>query len=296
MRVRSPFLCVISLFLFAFGLAPGADANDIDEIRTAGVLRHLGVPYANFVTGSGDGLDVELIQGFAKHLGVGYAFVETDWTRMIGDLTGRHARNRAGNAERLEEAEIRGDVIANGMTILGWREQVVAFAEPTFPTAVWLVALAESSLRPIAPAGSLDGDIAQVKGLLRGVSVLTSPNSCLDSTLYDLDRTGADIRIFTRNPSEMVPGVMRGEAETTLLDVPDALIALDRWPGQVKILGPISEHQLMAPAFRPNAPSLRAAFNAYMAAIRADGHYDALVRKYYPAVFRHYETFFAVRH
>ena len=41
-------------------LCGGALADDLREIRERGVLRHLGVPYANFVTGSGDGLDVEI--------------------------------------------------------------------------------------------------------------------------------------------------------------------------------------------------------------------------------------------
>ena len=33
---------------------------------------------------------------------------------------------------------------------------------------------------------------------------------------------------------------INGEAETTILDVPDALIALEKWPGKIKIIGPIS--------------------------------------------------------
>ena len=59
------------LFLLAVGLASGAD---LSEVKERGVLRHLGIPYANFVTGSGDGLDVEMVKGFAGHLGVRYAF------------------------------------------------------------------------------------------------------------------------------------------------------------------------------------------------------------------------------
>jgi hypothetical protein len=58
-------------------------AADLEEVRTSGVLRHLGVPYANFVTGAGDGMDVELIQAFAKSLGVRYEYVETDWGTVL---------------------------------------------------------------------------------------------------------------------------------------------------------------------------------------------------------------------
>ncbi len=99
-----------------------AQADSLQDVKQAGVLRHLGVPYANFVTGSGDGLSVELMQGFANYLGVKYEFIPTDWTTAFGDLTGRNARRaKDGSAELLDKAEIKGDVIANGMTILPWR-------------------------------------------------------------------------------------------------------------------------------------------------------------------------------
>ena len=51
--------------------------RDLQEIKSEGVIRHLGIPYANFVTGSDDGMDVELIKGFAKHIGVKYEYVKT---------------------------------------------------------------------------------------------------------------------------------------------------------------------------------------------------------------------------
>ena len=69
-----------------------AFADDLQDIRARGVLRHLGVPYANFVTGSGDGMDVEIVQLFARHLGVRYEFVPSTWDDVIGDLTGKQIR------------------------------------------------------------------------------------------------------------------------------------------------------------------------------------------------------------
>lgn len=68
-----------------------AFAVDLADIRQRGALRHLGIPYANFVTTTGDrmdGLDVELIRLFAKHLGVRYELVETSWSEAFVDLTG----------------------------------------------------------------------------------------------------------------------------------------------------------------------------------------------------------------
>ena len=53
-------------------LGPHGDAQDLAAIKQSGRLRHVGIPYANFVTGAGDGFDVELMQAFAERLGVGY--------------------------------------------------------------------------------------------------------------------------------------------------------------------------------------------------------------------------------
>ncbi|MDF4825890.1 ABC transporter substrate-binding protein, partial [Vibrio parahaemolyticus] len=57
-------------------------SDDLQQIRERGVLRHIGVPYANFVSyiEQGEvetltGLDVEIIKGFAKSLGVQYQYV-----------------------------------------------------------------------------------------------------------------------------------------------------------------------------------------------------------------------------
>lgn len=288
-------LRLLAVFLGLVSLAPVSSARDLAEIKAQGVLRHLVIPYANFYTGRGDGLDVEMIQGFARELGVKHELVETDWQHVFGDLTGRNAQRKGKDAKLLETTPIRGDMVANGMTILDWRTQVVNFSQPTFPSGVWLIARADSNLSPIVPANNLAEDISQVKAGLKGRSVLALANTCLDPGLYEIEETGADIRLQPkgRKLNEMVPAILKQDAETTLLDVPDALIALARWPGQIKVVGPISGEQHMAVAFRKDTPMLLAAFNAYLQRIRHDGTYNRLVEKYYPAVFRYYADFFA---
>ena len=81
-RLAAPFLVAAMLFL---GSMLSANAQDLAEIRERGVLRHLGIPYARFVTGNGDGLDVEIIQLFAQHIGVRYEFVSSEWNRLFSD-------------------------------------------------------------------------------------------------------------------------------------------------------------------------------------------------------------------
>ncbi len=63
--------------------------------------------------------------------------------------------------------------------------------------------------------------------------------------------------------------------------------------GKVKVIGPISEEQKLAAAFRQSGPKLRDAFDAYLRKIKANGSYDALVNKYYPGIRKYLPDFFA---
>lgn len=66
-----------------------ASAQDLAEIRERGVIRHLGVPYARFITGNGEGFDADLVRRFAAQIDVRYEYVSTDWQSVIQDLIGQ---------------------------------------------------------------------------------------------------------------------------------------------------------------------------------------------------------------
>ncbi len=286
---RIPFRFIVSwtcaCLLVCFAVAV-CHAVQIGEIKQRGVLIHLGVPYANFVTGSGDGLDVELIKLFARHLGVEYKFVETSWANAIEDLCGKE-----GTAES-EKVEARGDVIANGFTIIPKREKMVNFSIPTFPTQVWLIARSDSPIKPITPGNSVGEDIQTVRSMLGGHEVLVLKNTCLDPDLHNLEATGAMVRCFPGSLNELAPAVINGEAETTILDVPDAYIAMEKWPGKIKIIGPISDTQAMGCAFAKSSGDLREAFNQFFEQCKRDGTYMRLVAKYYPRAPHYFPEFF----
>jgi ABC-type amino acid transport substrate-binding protein len=283
------------LFLIFVVLPSGARSQDLDEIKQRGVLRHLGIPYANFVTGSGDGMDVELVKLFAAQIGVRYEYVKTDWDDAIGDLTGTRVRPKGDGIEVLATVPVKGDLIANGMTVIPWRQQVVVYSAPTFPNQVWLVARSDSPLRPIKPSGDLAKDIASVKALIRDKSLLCKTNTCLDPALYNLDATGARVMLFKGSLNELAPAVLNREAEATLLDVPDALVALQKWPGKIKVIGPVSGVQDMAVAFRKDTPKLKEAFDRFLATIRKNGTLRGIALKYYPFVTDYYADFFKNR-
>ncbi|MEX3071349.1 transporter substrate-binding domain-containing protein [Vibrio alginolyticus] len=274
---------------------------DLEEVRESGVLRHIGVSYANFVSyiEQGEiqtltGFDVDIVKGFAQSLGVRYEYVPAQWSNMLGKLTGQHVKYQDKSAVLGEHTPVEGDLIANGVTILDWRSEVVDFSQDYFPSGVWLVSRTDSTLSPIKPSGSINDDIDTVKKLIDGRDVLALEHSCLDPNLYDLYDTGANVILPEghRLLNEMVPAIMKNDAESTLLDVADTLIALDKWPGEVKVIGPISENQKMAVAFRKDSPELRKAFDHYLDSIKKDGTYEYLVKKYYPSIYYFYNDYF----
>jgi ABC-type amino acid transport substrate-binding protein len=270
-------------------------AADLAEIKKRGEIRHIGIRYANFVTGAGDGLDVELMQGFAKRIGVSYKLVYSDFYSVIRDLLGKDVLRKNGEVTLTGDYPIKGDVISTGFTVLPWREAVLLYSDPTLPSQVLLVAPAESNLQPIEGSADLAEDIAKTRKAIGSRSVLVMERTCLDPANYGLVNVGIDLKAYNKsaNLNEMVPAMLNEEAELTLLDVPDAILDLRKWAGRIKVLGPISGRQMLATAFPKDAPALRDEFNAYLNDIKASGVYDRLVDKYYPGIRRFFPEFFA---
>lgn len=294
MRLYAAFAKIVFAVIFAAVAAPSA-AADLEEVKARGEIRHLGIKYANFVTGDGDGFDVELMKGFAQHIGVRYRLVYSDFYSVIRDLLGKDVVRKGSTVSLAGNFPVKGDVIATGFTVLPWREQVLLYSAPTFPSQVLLVARAEAPQQPIKGSTDLAADIVETKSKIGKRSLLVMERTCLDPANYGLKGKGIDLRAYTRstNLNEMVPALLKGEADFTLLDVPDAILDLQKWAGKIKVIGPISEEQALAAAFPKSAPQLRAAFDEYLRKIKADGSYDKLVRKYYPGIHRYFPAFFA---
>ena len=283
-------ICILFLILVA---ALPAGAGDLDTVLHSGILKHLGIPYANFVTPNKEGLDVDLMHAFADYLGVRYKFIESTWSTIIPELTGKQIRV-AGDAVTITgSTKKKGNVISTGFTVLPWREKIVSFSQLTFPSGIWLIAQSDSRLAPIKPTGNITNDIEMVKKELAGVSVLGLQGSCLAPSLYGIDKTGARLRFFSpkSNLEEMIPAIIAHNADATLIDVPVALIALTRWPGKIKVIGPVSQPQEMACAFAQDSPKLKAKFNLFFHQFKKKGQYRKLVEKYYPSVFVYYPDF-----
>ena len=269
-------------------------AQDLGAIKERGVIRHLGVPYARFVMGNGEGLDAEIVQLFAKRIGVRYEYVPTDWLNVIQDLVG-HDVEYQPEVRTTGKRAVRGDIIANGLTILPPRKKVIDYSQPTFPSAVWLLARSDSKVTPIVPSGSLTKDIEATKAKLKEANTFVMDNSCLDPRLHDLEGKGYRLQRFSTNASlnDMVPAVLKNESEMTLLDVPDIIVSMEKWQGQIKVIGPISGEQLMAAGFRKDSPELHREFDAFLSEIKANGTYMQLVNKHFRSAPRYLPEFFS---
>ena len=294
---RGSILLAMLMVLLLSATMPDICRSDLQEVKQSGVLRHLGVTYAHFVrkTPTGhDGLDVEVMQLFAKHLGVKYEFVPTTWPKLFTDLTGRRLNPKTGNYDEEATLKIKGDMIANGLTVLPNRQKIVDYSIPTFPTGVWLIGPATSSISPIDPSGNLAQDIEKVNGALNHHSVLVMKNTCLDVRYFSFDPKQVKVKNFTGSKiiRDIVPAMLRGEADATLLDIPDALVTLQEKAGDIKIIGPVSPAQIMGAAVAKNSPELLKAYNDFFRQIWNDRTYYKLVEKYYPSVFLYFDDFF----
>jgi ABC-type amino acid transport substrate-binding protein len=124
------------------------------------------------------------------------------------------------------------------------------------------------------------------------IEVMGKPKTCIDPRLYKLEEEGARIKLMNLKLAELVPALIAGESQATLLDVPDALVALQKWTGKIKIIGPVSDLQQMGCVFAKDSPELKEAFNEFFQEFQKSGDYHKLVQKYYPDVYKYFPDFF----
>ncbi|MCX5873293.1 MAG: transporter substrate-binding domain-containing protein [Deltaproteobacteria bacterium] len=254
---------------------------DLRHIEESGVLRHLGIPYSNFVTGDGDGLDVEILKMYSSEIGVQYVHVLTSWETVIGDLSGKKIIPKGDEVEIVGETPVKGDIIGNGLTVLPWRKKVIHFSDPYFPTAIWVLARADSGLNPIKPSGDHEKDVVLTKNLLIGRQILGIRETCLDPDLYNLQGCASRYKEGLQL-NDLPAAIVKGDCELTLQDAPDALLALANYPGKVKVIGAITEEQFMAFGISKDSPELLESFNNFLRKLRDNGKLKELIIKYYP--------------
>ena len=279
------FVCIASTFL----LSPAANGVTLEEIRQRGTLLHLAVPYAKFANNDAEGLDCALIKRFAAHLGVSYKYVPTDWTHAIRDLTGHDPNDNANTP-----SQVKGDVLANGFTMLPTRRKYVLFSQPTFAAQVWLIAPRESETFPITPTGDLTLDIQNTLAKLKGKKVVGISTTCIDTTLFpELAEAGAQPINIPPDKVATPYTLVADSYDFMLIESTNALFALSSWPFDFKIIGPISLPKPLGVAFAPESTELQKEFSDFFKQLWQSGQYKQLAKIYYRAHVGDMKAFFS---
>ena len=144
---------------------------------------------------------MDLVKGFAAYIGVKYTLVYSDFNNVLRDLLGQDVVRKGDEVSLTGHFPVKGDLISTGFTILPWRQKVVLYSAPTFPSQVLLVARADSPLSPIKDSADLSKDIVATKALIGSKSVLVMQKTCLDPASYGMADKGYDIHPYTRSLS-----------------------------------------------------------------------------------------------
>jgi ABC-type amino acid transport substrate-binding protein len=118
---------------------------------------------------------------------------------------------------------------------------------------------------------------------------LGKADTCLDPVLYGLEKQG---KYFDGSVNNIARAVLENKADLAILDSPDTLVALRKWPGKLQVLGPVSQKQTMAVGFRNESRALQAEFNRFLQKIKKNGIYQRIVRKNYPDIFFYFPEAF----
>ena len=172
----------LALLLAWLGI-PAAHADALEDIKTSRVLRvciwpdYYGISYRNPRTGHFHGLDIELSQALASDLDVHLSYVETDFSRLIGDLVARKCHIAMmgvgvtpARAERLAFSQpyLRSDIHAvttrGNQALKTWEDldqkgRVIAVQKGTYMAPLMRQRLKQATLLVVDRPGEREHDV-----------------------------------------------------------------------------------------------------------------------------------------
>lgn len=243
---------VLALGLFAVA-TPTLAQSGLDRIVEAGELR-IGTEgtYAPFTfhDSSGElvGFDVEIGRAIADRLGVEARFVEGPWDGLIAGVD-------AG----------RYDVVINQVGITGERQAKYDFSEPYIASKAVLIVRADNDA--IAAFEDLDGR--------------TSAQSLTSNYGKLAEEKGATL-VGTDGFDQSIALVIQGRADATINDSLSFFDFKKQQPAaEVKVVATEADADFSGVLMAKGQPELVVAINEALAAIKADGTYDDISRKYF---------------
>ena len=236
----------------AAGLATSAAAADL-RICVEGAY-----PPFSEVTSSGEivGFDIDIANALCDEMGHSCEMVQTEWDGIIPALLERKC-----------------DAIVASMSITADRQKVVDFTDKYYQTPAKFVAAADAGLE--ATPGALAG---KVVGVQRGT---------IHQDFMEGEFPETELRLYGTQ-DETYLDLQAGRLDAVMADsitIDEGFLSTDDGQGYA-FFGPgysIPEYhgEGVGVALRKGSDDLKAAFNAAIAAIRADGTYDEIQERYF---------------
>lgn len=198
--------------------------------------------------GKRTGFDVELVEAVAKTLGRPVEWVDIDFKGLIPGLISK-----------------RFDMAVSAIYITDERKKVVDFTEPYY--AGGLVVMVKDGNTSIKTPADLDGKKVSVQVGTKSVAFLTEKYPKVQ-------------RVEVEKNQEMFNLVDIGRADAAVTGKPAAYQYTRTRPG-LRVLGEQLTTEEYGMALRKDTPELTRAVNGAIAKLKADGTYDAIVKKWF---------------
>ncbi|MBO3761106.1 amino acid ABC transporter substrate-binding protein [Ciceribacter sp. L1K22] len=241
--------------LQALVLTPALAGENLDQIKSAGVIK-IGTEgtYAPFTYHDASnelvGFDVEIGRAVAEKLGVKAEFVEGKWDGLIAGLDAN-----------------RYDAVINQVGITEARKQKYDFSDPYIASKAVLI---------------VKQDNEDIKGFedLNGKKAAQS----LTSNFGKLAEEASAELVGTDGFDQSIQLVLTGRADATINDSLSFLDFKKQKPdAPVKVVAEKADADYSGIIVRKGDAELVAAINEALAAIKADGTYEAISQKYFGA-------------
>jgi polar amino acid transport system substrate-binding protein len=225
-------------------------ADALERIKQSGVVK-IGMD-AGFLpfemrTPQGEwiGFDVDMMNAFAKHLGVKPEFVSSKWEGIIpGLMTSKY------------------DLIVSGMTINPERAKVVSFSEPYYDAGL-MILLADKNRASIRSIADLDQ-----KGKIISLKLGTTGDIFASKTFKKAELRRMD------SEADAAQAVLLGKADAFVYDKPFIEIFAATRGGKVAVLSDIVSKEQLGVAAHPKNRALLEAYNKFLGEWKRSGEYD----------------------
>jgi len=253
-------LVVLWPLVFGAGCAETPAHRSVEDILKSGEITVITRNNAHcyyIYRGQEMGFEYDLARSFADYLGVRLRVrIAESWGGMIPDL-----------------ANGTGDFIAASMTITPERQEQVLFSDGYYEIQQHIIAHRNNQ----GLTGIQD---------LTGLTIHVRKGTSYQNRLSSLREEGIDIRIVLYDDmptQDLISMVANNTIGVTIADSNIALLNRRYYP-QIRVSAAISEKEYLGWAVHPEAVDLHQRINAFLNAIRDDGRFDEIYRRYYANV------------